>query len=77
MFLFLSEGAFDGRTCGYFGKLQRRLRNNSPVSCTRLFNDLGSLECFKTRASVFSADPENSSSCGDTHAEDPLNADYF
>lgn len=23
MFLFLSEGAFEGRTCGYFGKLQR------------------------------------------------------
>lgn len=56
---------------------ERRLRNNSPVSCTRLFNDLGSLECFKTWASVFSADPENSSSCGDTHTEDPLNADYF
>lgn len=53
---------------------ERRLRNNSPVSCTRLFNDLGSLECFKTWAS---ADPENGSSCGDTHAVDPLNADYF
>lgn len=45
LFLSLSEGAFEGRTCGYFRKLQTEDSETiNHVSCPRLFNDLASVD---------------------------------
>lgn len=44
LFLSLSEGVFEGRTCGYFRKLQTEDSGTiNHVSCTHLFNDLASM----------------------------------
>lgn len=44
LFLSLSKGAFEGKTCGYFRKLQTEDSGTiNHVSCTHLFNDLGSM----------------------------------
>lgn len=56
--------------------LGRRRLTIIPVSCTRLLNDLSSLgSVWRPEFQWVLQNPENGSSCKDTPAEDPLNAD--